>query len=520
METHHGVKRRGGAFSKDLGGQPVKRLHIYGPPLSRFSSGNGPANGMRQAVQFSKDFKGNNVKVECVEPVKIRYPQVARATVQLKLPFPDFSYRFPIVRRVNLASYSYDLEQCVLSGRNPCQNSHVEVQPLIPPLSHAYELEHCEVSRGFRRQGNHVQVHAVKPPPNYSYELEQESVLQEHQDNDDDPMEIEEDNGKRSRVEPSAPPLPPSKPPSLAENTEGSSTEILVGGERNDSKPQEEKKENVIVISDSESEGDNDDAKPEQSTPSMGSASGPNKREPEANVFPQEIERLQSTIERLEGEKDEGYNLLQKKLVSLEKENFSKQTEAERLRLHIEDLHVRLLKSEEMHTATKREAQNIVNIVMKEQGRHKELAVRAATMQNQLVGAENEAYRLQSLLQDENKKRNELERQSENIRYFVREASRQCDDWGREVCTILDRFDSGINSIEKKRGKIMQMFKRKQLSVLRRQNCIICVSKPISVCYVPCGHRSVCPDCDSRIESCPVCRGHIRERVRTYDAGI
>lgn len=53
--------------------------------------------------------------------------------------------------------------------------------------------------------------------------------------------------------------------------------------------------------------------------------------------------------------------------------------------------------------------------------------------------------------------------------------------------------------------------------------CIICLSKPNSHLYVPCGHRCVCIDCATRWDkqgsgTCPMCATPYEDFLRVYDA--
>ncbi len=205
---------------------------------------------------------------------------------------------------------------------------------------------------------------------------------------------------------------------------------------------------------------------------------------------------------------------LQTKLETLSSENQSKTAETESLRYRIERMQQQLEIAEKNHNLTLRHAAEIRDFALKEKADREKLA-------HQLSGAENESFRLQSQLQDESSRRSSLEKQSERIRALVKNAFEETNRWQENVTFVLDRFDKSLSNIDQKHQRLrdaMQRHKR-EASESQVQKCIMCVSNPISVCYVPCGHRSVCPACDV-MEQCPVCRGYIRERIRTFDAGI
>lgn len=51
----------------------------------------------------------------------------------------------------------------------------------------------------------------------------------------------------------------------------------------------------------------------------------------------------------------------------------------------------------------------------------------------------------------------------------------------------------------------------------RTRACCVCVNRPSCVLFVPCHHVCVCAQCDARVShQCPICRSHIRDRIRVY----
>lgn len=41
------------------------------------------------------------------------------------------------------------------------------------------------------------------------------------------------------------------------------------------------------------------------------------------------------------------------------------------------------------------------------------------------------------------------------------------------------------------------------------QQCTICLTNKISICFLPCKHASCCAPCASKLKSCPICRSNI-----------
>ncbi|KAL1521909.1 hypothetical protein AB1Y20_021559 [Prymnesium parvum] len=53
----------------------------------------------------------------------------------------------------------------------------------------------------------------------------------------------------------------------------------------------------------------------------------------------------------------------------------------------------------------------------------------------------------------------------------------------------------------------------------RKGECVVCLAKPRSVAFVPCGHRACCEDCGfGEIANCPMCRKSIHSRIKVYES--
>ena len=51
---------------------------------------------------------------------------------------------------------------------------------------------------------------------------------------------------------------------------------------------------------------------------------------------------------------------------------------------------------------------------------------------------------------------------------------------------------------------------------LQRRTCCVCLSKPIQVVLIPCGHACLCRRCSRKLELCPLCRLNIQATQRVY----
>ena len=58
---------------------------------------------------------------------------------------------------------------------------------------------------------------------------------------------------------------------------------------------------------------------------------------------------------------------------------------------------------------------------------------------------------------------------------------------------------------------------RSDIQIFDAGDCVICLSVPSLVAFVPCGHRCVCLSCNTELKknryNCPVCRAAITENI-------
>ncbi|XP_036386730.1 baculoviral IAP repeat-containing protein 7-A-like [Megalops cyprinoides] len=58
---------------------------------------------------------------------------------------------------------------------------------------------------------------------------------------------------------------------------------------------------------------------------------------------------------------------------------------------------------------------------------------------------------------------------------------------------------------------------QEQLMQLQQERtCKVCMDKPVSLVFIPCGHLVVCADCAPSLSHCPICRAAIRGSVRAF----
>ena len=51
---------------------------------------------------------------------------------------------------------------------------------------------------------------------------------------------------------------------------------------------------------------------------------------------------------------------------------------------------------------------------------------------------------------------------------------------------------------------------------LQRRTCCVCLSKPLQVVLIPCGHACLCRRCSRKLDKCPLCRLDIQATQRFY----
>eukprot|EP00511_Aplanochytrium_stocchinoi_P011880 CAMPEP_0204877120 /NCGR_PEP_ID=MMETSP1348-20121228/48019_1 /ASSEMBLY_ACC=CAM_ASM_000700 /TAXON_ID=215587 /ORGANISM="Aplanochytrium stocchinoi, Strain GSBS06" /LENGTH=824 /DNA_ID=CAMNT_0052033959 /DNA_START=74 /DNA_END=2549 /DNA_ORIENTATION=+ len=205
--------------------------------------------------------------------------------------------------------------------------------------------------------------------------------------------------------------------------------------------------------------------------------------------------------------------------------------ESKQLRESITMLNGAVFQLEAEKVAAETEAREIAETARKTSSYAKQLVARA---RQQVTGAENEAFRLQKFLQDETYRKNKLASQAAAVRKQVLQAALETTKWEEDTRNRIERLDAKLQKLEEQKRSMeqrqrmlkakrladVQKYKERMKKQIKRESCIICFSKPVSIVFVPCGHRSVCPDCAPRMTRCPMCRQDIQMQVKSFDAGI
>jgi len=59
--------------------------------------------------------------------------------------------------------------------------------------------------------------------------------------------------------------------------------------------------------------------------------------------------------------------------------------------------------------------------------------------------------------------------------------------------------------------------KAESVEVPPSEECVVCLEKiPERVAIVPCGHTTICRDCCLELDSCPLCRGKIKQVIKLF----
>ena len=46
--------------------------------------------------------------------------------------------------------------------------------------------------------------------------------------------------------------------------------------------------------------------------------------------------------------------------------------------------------------------------------------------------------------------------------------------------------------------------------------CKVCLDKPVSIVFLPCGHLVTCAECAPAMKKCPICRGIVKGMVKAF----
>jgi len=62
----------------------------------------------------------------------------------------------------------------------------------------------------------------------------------------------------------------------------------------------------------------------------------------------------------------------------------------------------------------------------------------------------------------------------------------------------------------------LNMSESEIVAVVEQRLCKICMVENVSMTFLPCGHLCCCTACSPSLTRCPICRAHIKNKVRTY----
>lgn len=85
----------------------------------------------------------------------------------------------------------------------------------------------------------------------------------------------------------------------------------------------------------------------------------------------------------------------------------------------------------------------------------------------------------------------------------LRQASQRESNGNGEEGAPHPLDDGDVSSVYKKDGGTPDL-------------CVICLEQEYNAVFVPCGHMCCCTSCSSQLTSCPLCRRHVDQVVKTY----
>jgi len=78
-----------------------------------------------------------------------------------------------------------------------------------------------------------------------------------------------------------------------------------------------------------------------------------------------------------------------------------------------------------------------------------------------------------------------------------------------------------LEDLEKLENKLEQTLKivraTKSERVSERNMCRICEERERKCVFLPCGHYCTCLECSEKIDTCPLCRANILQKVKTFN---
>jgi hypothetical protein len=59
-------------------------------------------------------------------------------------------------------------------------------------------------------------------------------------------------------------------------------------------------------------------------------------------------------------------------------------------------------------------------------------------------------------------------------------------------------------------------FQEVRVMLHERTMCVLWLTHPVLIVFLPCGHQKTCSDCSDRLEKCPLCQAEIEKRITPF----
>ena len=86
---------------------------------------------------------------------------------------------------------------------------------------------------------------------------------------------------------------------------------------------------------------------------------------------------------------------------------------------------------------------------------------------------------------------------------------------GNHVAMLSDELALASEEVASTRDE-MKHFQEENNQLKEEKLCKICMEEAVTVTFVPCGHFVCCNECSIALTECPICRGGIEQRIKTY----
>jgi hypothetical protein len=84
--------------------------------------------------------------------------------------------------------------------------------------------------------------------------------------------------------------------------------------------------------------------------------------------------------------------------------------------------------------------------------------------------------------------------------------------WHNEYTPHILKFDSAKKNDRHVASRLSQGEEPEE----KNPSCCVCLDQEPNVAFVPCGHLSTCNACSEKLDSCPICREPIKQKLRVF----